>query len=112
MQEEEERKKGTGFDEDPRKKKSERRYMGKEDVKVVAATLAPPSPCSTLPSVPSFDPSLFPSLLPTEDASALIVEPRYSEGEILLLEANTKERGYVYLHFLFFISHFMHSFPS
>ena len=95
-----------------KREKSERYYMGKEDVKVVAATLAPPSPYSTLPSVPSFDPSLFPSLLPTEDASALIVEPRYSEGEILLLEANTKERGYVYLHFLFFISHSMYAFPS
>ena len=87
-----------------RREKSERYYMGKEDVKVVAATLAPPSPYSTLPSVPSFDPSLFPSLLPTEDASALIVEPRYSEGEILLLEANTKERGYVYLLFLHSLS--------
>ena len=93
-----------------KREKSERYYMGKEDVKVVAATLAPPSPCSTLPSVPSFDPSLFPSLLPTEDASALIVEPRYSEGEILLLEANTKERGYVYLHFFFYFS--LHAFVS
>ena len=40
-----------------KREKSERYYMGKEDVKVVAATLAPPSPYSTLPSVPSFVPS-------------------------------------------------------
>ena len=40
-----------------KREKSERYYMGKEDVDVVAATLAPPSPYSTLPSVPSFVPS-------------------------------------------------------
>ena len=40
-----------------KREKSERYYMGKEDVDVVAATLAPPSPYSTLPSVPSFAPS-------------------------------------------------------
>ena len=37
-----------------KRERLERYYMGKEDVKVVAATLAPPSPYSTLPSVPSF----------------------------------------------------------
>ena len=40
-----------------KRERLERYYMGKEDVKVVAATLAPPSPYSTLPSVPSFVPS-------------------------------------------------------
>ena len=93
-----------------KREKIEKYYMGKEDVKVLAATLAPPSPHVALPSAPTSPSERLCSTI--EDASALIVEPRYSEGEILLLEANTKERGYVYLHFLFFISHFMHSFPS
>ena len=37
-----------------KREKMERRYMGKEDVKVVAATLAPPSPDSASPSLLSF----------------------------------------------------------
>ena len=37
-----------------KREKMERRYMGKEDVKVVAATLAPPSPDSASPSFLSF----------------------------------------------------------
>ena len=40
-----------------KREKMERYYMGKDDVKVVAATLAPPSPYSTSPSAPSFSPS-------------------------------------------------------
>ena len=91
-----------------KREKMERYYMGKEDVDVVAATLAPPSQYSTLPSAPSFDPAW----RAMEDASnaspsACLVEPRYTEGEVLLLEANTKERGCVYPHFLFFTSHFV-----
>ena len=37
-----------------KREKMERCYMGKEDVKVVAATLAPPSPDSASPSFLSF----------------------------------------------------------
>ena len=90
------------------REKMERYHMGKEDVKVLTATLAPPSQYSTLPSAPSFDPAW----RAMEDASnaspsACLVEPRYTEGEVLLLEANTKERGCVYPHFLFFTSHFV-----
>ena len=40
-----------------KREKMERYYMGKEDVDVVAATLAPPSQYSALPSAPSFDPA-------------------------------------------------------
>ena len=40
-----------------KREKMERYYMGKEDVKVVAATLTPPSSDSTFPSFPSFAPS-------------------------------------------------------
>ena len=76
-----------------KREKIEKCYMGKEDVKALTATLAPPS----APTSPSE------RLCSTiEDASTLIVEQRYSVGEVLLLEANTQERGYVYTHFLFF----------
>ena len=48
-----------------------------------------------------------------EDASTVDVEPRHSEGDTMLLEANTKERGYVHLHFLFFSFFFsLHAFVS
>ena len=67
-----------------KREKSERYYMGKEDVKVLTATLAPPS----APTSPSE------RLCSTiEDASALIVEQMYSVGEVLLMEANTQDRG-------------------
>ena len=67
-----------------KKEKMEKYYMGKEDVKVLTATLAPPS----APTSPSE------RLCSTiEDASALIVEQMYSVGEVLLMEANTQDRG-------------------
>ena len=66
------------------REKMERYHMGKEDVKVLTATLAPPS----APTSPSE------RLCSTiEDASALIVEQMYSVGEVLLMEANTQDRG-------------------
>ena len=83
-----------------KREKMEKYYMGKEDVKVLAATLAPPSPHVALPSAPTSPSERLCSTI--EDASALIVEQRYSIGETLLLEANTKERGYVYTRFLSF----------
>ena len=70
-----------------KREKSERYYMGKEDVKVVAATLAPPSPYSTLPSVPSFVPSHM------EEEVGVTSLPEYQVGDTALLEANTKGRG-------------------
>ena len=67
-----------------KREKMERYHMGKEDVKVLTATLAPPS----APTSPSE------RLCSTiEDASALIVEQMYSVGEVLLMEANTQDRG-------------------
>ena len=64
-----------------KRERLERYYMGKEDVKALTATLAPPS----APTSPSE------RLCSTiEDASALIVEQRCSIGEVLLLEANAK----------------------
>ena len=67
-----------------KREKIEKYYMGKEDVKVLTATLAPPS----APTSPSE------RLCSTiEDASALIVEQMYSVGEVLLMEANTQDRG-------------------
>ena len=58
-----------------KKEKMEKYYMGKEDVKALTATLAPPS----APTSPSE------RLCSTiEDASALIVEQRCSVGEVLL----------------------------
>ena len=67
-----------------KKEKMEKYYMGKEDVKALTATLAPPS----APTSPSE------RLCSTiEDASALIVEQMYSVGEVLLMEANTQDRG-------------------
>ena len=71
-----------------KREKSERYYMGKEDVKVLAATLAPPSPHVALPSAPTSPSERLCSTI--EDASALIVEQRCSIGEVLLLEANAK----------------------
>ena len=93
---------------DKNREKLERYYMGKEDVNVVAAALAPPSSDSASPS------SLYFPSSHMEDAREENVEPRYIEGDTLLLEANTKERGYVHPRFLFyfFFFHFTHSFPS
>ena len=71
-----------------KREKSERYYMGKEDVKVLTATLAPPSPRVALPSAPISPSERLCSTI--EDASALIVEQRCSIGEVLLLEANAK----------------------
>ena len=62
--------------------------MGKEDVKALTATLAPPSPHVALPSAPTSPSERLCSTI--EDASALIVEQRCSIGEVLLLEANAK----------------------
>ena len=70
-----------------KREKIEKYYMGKEDVKVVAATLAPPSPYSTLPSVPSFVPSHM------EEEVGVTSLPEYQVGDTALLEANTKGRG-------------------
>ena len=74
-----------------KREKMERYYMGKEDVKVLAATLAPPSPHVALPSAPTSPSERLCSTI--EDASALIVEQMYSVGEVLLMEANTQDRG-------------------
>ena len=79
-----------------KREKSERYYMGKEDVDVVAATLAPPSPYSTLPSAPSFVPSHM------EEEVGVTSLPKYQVGDTALLEANTKGRGCN----LFYISSF------
>ena len=51
--------------------KVEKRYMGKEDVKALTATLAPPSPHVALPSAPSPSERLCSTI---ENASALIIE--------------------------------------
>ena len=67
-----------------------------EDVDVVAATLAPPSPYSTVPSVPSFVPSHM------EEEVGVTSLPEYQVGDTALLEANTKGRGCN----LFYISSF------
>ena len=62
-----------------KREKMEKHYMGKEDVKVLAATIAPPSPYSALPSAPPSE-----RLCSTiEDASG--TQQRRSEGEVLLL---------------------------
>ena len=71
-----------------KREKMEKCYMGKEDVKVLTATLAPPSPRVALPSAPTSPSERLCSTI--EDASALIVEQRCSIGEVLLLEANAK----------------------
>ena len=71
-----------------KREKMEKYYMGKEDVKVLTATLAPPSPRVALPSAPISPSERLCSTI--EDASALIVEQRCSIGEVLLLEANAK----------------------
>ena len=78
------------------REKMERYHMGKEDGKVDAATLAPPSPYSTLPSVPSFVPSHM------EEEVGVTSLPEYQVGDTALLEANTKGRGCN----LFYISSF------
>ena len=64
-----------------KREKMERYHMGKEDVRVAAATLAPSSSSDASPSFPSFAPSH-----EVEDEE----QPRYAVGDILLLEANTK----------------------
>ena len=74
-----------------KREKLERYYMGKEDVDVVAATLAPPSPHVAFPFAPASPSERLCSTI--EDASALIVEQMYSVGEVLLMEANTQDRG-------------------
>ena len=67
-----------------KREKMERYHMGKEDVRVAAATLAPSSSSDASPSFPSFAPSH-----EVEDEE----QPRYAVGDILLLEANTNGRG-------------------
>ena len=88
-----------------KREKLERYYMGKEDVDVVAATLAPPSPCSALPSAPSSSPSRISG-----------AQQRRFAGEASLLEANAQDRGRLYLRFTFCLSLsfscFMRSSPS
>ena len=74
-----------------KRKKMEKHYMGKEDVKALTATLAPPSPRVASPSAPTSPSERLCSTI--EDASALIVEQMYSVGEVLLMEANTQDRG-------------------
>ena len=69
-------------DEKKKREKMEKYYMGKEDVKVLTATLAPPSPRVALPSAPISPSERLCSTI--EDASALIVEQRCSVGEVLL----------------------------
>ena len=75
--------------------KKERYYMGKEDVN--ALTL--PSADRAFPSPLYFPPSDMEDAM--EENAVEPAEPRYAEGDILLIEANTKERGYVHLRFLF-----------
>ena len=93
---------------DKNREKLERYYMGKEDIN--ALTL--PSSDRAFPSPLYFPPSDMEDAM--EENAVEPVEPRYAEGDILLIEANTKERGYVHLRFLFlfFFFHFTHSFPS
>ena len=67
-----------------KREKMQRYYMGKEDVSVVEH---PPSPYSTLPSVPSFVPSHM------EEEVGVTSLPEYQVGDTALLEANTKGRG-------------------
>ena len=67
-----------------KREKMQRYYMGKEDVSVVEH---PPSPYSTLPSVPSFVPSHM------EEEVGVTSLPEYQVGDTALLKANTKERG-------------------
>ena len=76
-----------------KREKMQRYYMGKEDVSVVEH---PPSPYSTLPSVPSFVPSHM------EEEVGVTSLPEYQVGDTALLEANTKGRGCN----LFYISSF------
>ena len=67
------------------REKMERYHMGKEDVRVAAATLAPSSSSDASPSFPSFAPSH-----EVEDVGDV---PRHTVGDVLLLEANTNGRG-------------------
>ena len=89
------------------RERRERYYKGKEDVNAL-----------TLPSADRAFPPLYFPPSDMEDAmeenAVEPAEPRYAEGDILLIEANTKERGYVHLRFLFYFIffHFTHSFPS
>ena len=85
---------------DKNREKLERYYMGKEDIN--ALTL--PSADRAFPSPLYFPPSDMEDAM--EENAVEPVEPRYAEGDILLIEANTKERGYVHLRFLFYISSF------
>ena len=66
------------------REKMERYHMGREDVRVAAATLAPSSSYDAFPSSPSFAPS--------HDVD-VEEQPRYAAGDTLLLEANTNGRG-------------------
>ena len=93
---------------DKNREKLERYYMGKEDIN--ALTL--PSADRAFPSPLYFPPSDMEDAM--EENAVEPVEPRYAEGDISLIEANTKERGYAHLRFLFyfFFFHFAHSFPS
>ena len=88
--------------------KKERYYMGKEDINALIL----PSADRAFPSPLYFPPSDMEDAM--EENAVEPVEPRYAEGDILLIEANTKERGYVHLRFLFYFIffHFTHSFPS
>ena len=74
-----------------KREKRERYCMGREDVRVAAATLAPPSSLSASPSTSSFAPSH----MEAQRISYLV--PRYHVGDTLLLEANTRRRGYVFI---------------
>ena len=75
-------KKDKGMEK--KREKMERHHMGREDVRVAAATLAPSSSYDAFPSSPSFAPS--------HDVD-VEEQPRYAAGDTLLLEANTNGRG-------------------
>ena len=79
-------KKDRGMEK--KREKMERYHMGKEDVRVAAATLAPSSSSDASPSFPSFAPSR-----DVDDALVVEEQPRHAVGDILLLEANTNGRG-------------------
>ena len=76
-------KKGKAMEK--KREKMERYHMGKEDVRVAAATLAPSSSSDASPSFPSFAPSH-----EVEDVGDV---PRHTVGDVLLLEANTNGGG-------------------
>ena len=91
---------------DKNREKLERYYMGKEDIN--ALTL--PSADRAFPSPLYFPPSDMEDAM--EENAVEPVEPRYAEGDILLIEANTKERGYVHLRFLFYFFFSLRPFVS